>query len=122
MPSILLVADAPWIVNDVLASLSDRSYVVTHLDDPRQIADRLVTDKPDAVLVDLQVGSMGGMAVCREVRTTGDDAPPVILLLDRDADSFLAGRSGAVASVRKPFSSGALRAAIDAAVGAGTPA
>ncbi|HUG74568.1 MAG TPA: response regulator, partial [Acidimicrobiia bacterium] len=84
--------------------------------------DRLAADKPDAVLVDLQVGSMGGMAMCREVRSTGDDAPPVILLLDRDADSFLAGRSGAVAAVRKPFSSDALRSAIDAAVGADTPA
>ncbi|MEX2322303.1 MAG: response regulator [Acidimicrobiia bacterium] len=122
MPSILLVADTPWIVNDVLASLADRSYEITHLDDPRQITDRLAADRPDAVLVDLQIGSMGGMAVCREVRATGDDAPPVILLLDRDADSFLAGRSGAVAAVRKPFSSDALRAAINAAVGAGTPA
>jgi DNA-binding response OmpR family regulator len=122
MPSILLVADAPWIVNDVLASLADRSYQITHLDDPRQVVDRLAFDAPDVVVVDLQVGSMGGMAVCREVRSTGEDAPPVIILLDRDADSFLAGRSGAVASVRKPFSSGALRAAIDAAVGAATPA
>lgn len=122
MPTILLVADAVWIVNDVLASLADQSYQLSHLDDPRQITDRVTTEKPDVVLVDLQVGSMGGMAVCREVRSTGEGAPPVILLLDRDADSFLAGRSGAVASVRKPFSSSSLRAAIAAAVGAGTPA
>jgi DNA-binding response OmpR family regulator len=43
-------------------------------------------------------------------------APPVILLLDRDADAFLAGRSGAVAWVRKPFSAHDLRAAVDGAL------
>lgn len=122
MPSILLVADTSWIVNDVLASLADRSYEVTHIEDPRTVASSLADHRPDVVVVDLQVGSMGGMAVAREVRATGDTAPPVVILLDRDADAFLAGRSGAVASVRKPFSAEALRAAIDAAVGAGTPA
>jgi DNA-binding response OmpR family regulator len=43
---------------------------------------------------------------------------PVVLLLDRQADTFLAGRSGADAWVTKPFTASALRAAIKTAMGA----
>lgn len=120
MVDILVVADEPWILNDVRAALGEARYTIAEISDPRSVADAVASSRPDAVLVDLQVGSMGGMAVTRAVRDafTGTDhtAPPVILLLDRDADAFLAGRSGAAAWVRKPFSSGDLRKAIDDAV------
>ncbi len=117
MSLILVVADEPWILTDVRAALGEARYTLTEISDPRSVADAVVENRPDAVIVDLQIGSMGGMAVTRAVRDafTGSElaAPPVILLLDRDADAFLAGRSGAVAWVRKPFSSGDLRKAID---------
>lgn len=118
---VLVVADEPWVVNDVRAALSDRRWSLEVLEDPRRVADRVSEEPFDIVLADLQVGSMGGMAVARAVRGTstgGPNAPPVILLLDREADSFLAGRAGAVAWIRKPFSAADLRRAIDAAAAA----
>jgi len=120
MSDILVVADEPWVLNDVRAALGEARYKIAETSDPRSVAETVTSDEPDAVLVDLQVGSMGGMAVTRAVRDafarSGRAAPPVILLLDRDADAFLAGRSGAAAWVRKPFSAGDLRKAIDDAV------
>ena len=115
MPEILVVADEPWVVNDVRAALADRRYVLRHIDDPYRVADEVAADPPDVVLTDMQVSSMGGMAVARAVRNALPDgqAPPVVVLLDRDADAFLAGRSGADAWVRKPFGASALRRAID---------
>jgi len=117
MPSILVVADEPWVLNEVRSALGEARYTITTADDPRTIAAMALASRPDAVVVDFQVGSMGGMAVTRSVRDafsrTDDAAPPVILLLDRDADGFLAGRSGAAGWVRKPFAAADLRQVID---------
>ena len=117
MADILLVADVAWIVNDVRAALSEARFMVSTVDDPRTVTERVSKSPPDVLLVDFQVGSMGGMALTRAVRdaaaTANGTRPPVILLLDRDADAFLAGRSGADGWVSKPFSSDALRSAID---------
>ena len=122
MSKILVVADEPWILTDVRAALGEARYTITEINDPRAVAEAVIADPPDAVIVDFQVGSMGGMAVTRAVRDafagSEHSAPPVILLLDRDADAFLAGRSGAAAWVRKPFSSGDLRGAIDDSIAA----
>lgn len=117
MADILLVADVPWVVSNVCAALSEARFNVETTADPRSVPDVLADSCADVLLIDFQVGSMGGMAVTRAVReraaTTGVDRPPIILLLDRDADGFLAGRSGAESWVRKPFSADELRAAID---------
>lgn len=117
MADILLVADVPWVVNDVRAALSEARYSVADMDDPRAVSDAVGETKPDVLLIDFQVGSMGGMALTRAVRqaaaANGTERPAVILLLDRDADGFLAGRSGADGWLRKPFSSDALRTAVD---------
>jgi len=117
MPNILVVADEQWVVNDVRAVLSDGSYAVTEVADPRQAAERALADGAHVVITDMQVGSMGGMAVTRAIRAIGEQAPPVIILLDRDSDGFLARRAGAAGWVRKPFSAPELRTAIDACVG-----
>ena len=122
MLSVLVVADEPWVINDVRAALADTRYAITTTADPRSVAATTTDTPPDVVLVDLQVGSMGGMAVTRSVRDAfsvgGNAAPPVILLLDRDADTFLAGRSGAAGWVRKPFGSAELRELIERNVAA----
>jgi DNA-binding response OmpR family regulator len=120
MPAILVLADEPWVFDQVRSALADDRYSLTEADDPRSVAATVLEEGPDAVIVDLQVGSMGGMAVTRAVRDAfairNGTAPPVIMLLDRDADAFLAGRSGAAAWVRKPFGSAQLRKAIDEAL------
>ena len=117
MTDILVVADVSWVVNDVRSALTDARFTVTAAEDPEAVVDIIGSDSPDAILVDFQVGSMGGMAVTRAIRdaaATGDGhRPPIVLLLDRDADGFLAGRSGADAWIRKPFTADALRATLD---------
>lgn len=116
MTDILVVSDASWVVNDVRSALTDPRFSIRVVDDPRAAAAAATTEKTDLVIVDLQVGSMGGMAVTRAVRDVAADEAartPIVLLLDRDADGFLAGRSGADAWLRKPFSADDLRSTID---------
>lgn len=116
MPRVLVVADEPWIRNEVLAALSAPGYELIHEEDPRLAVARAEEEQPDAAVVDLQVGSMGGMAITRSLRAAAPvdgGAVPVVLMLDRSADAFLAKRSGAGAWVRKPFTAFELRGAIE---------
>jgi DNA-binding response OmpR family regulator len=112
VPVALVVADGSWVANAVRSALSLGSWQVEDTDDPHSITDRL--EGADAVIVDMQVGTKGGMAVIRAIRQTTDAAtrPRLILLLDRSADSFLARRAGADAAVLKPFDASELREAL----------
>lgn len=126
MPRYLVVADEPWIRNEVHAALTAPDVSLVDHDDPASAAATAVADGFDAVICDLQVGSRGGMAVTRDVlELTSADAEaavPVVLLLDRSADAFLARRAGAAAWVTKPFSSHELVEALAHASPAGVAA
>lgn len=114
MPKALLVTDATWVSNEVMAALSEGNWVIEVLSHPAQAADAVVTDYYDAVIVDMQVANMGGMAVIRAIRqaTDGHQRPRLVLLLDRVADRFIAHRSGADAAVLKPINAWGLRRAM----------
>lgn len=114
MPTVLVVADGAWVTNEVRSALSVGSWQIEELHDPRAVVDRLEESRLDAVIIDMQVGSKGGMAITRSIRqaTNELDRPHTVLLLDRSADRFLAKRAGADASVLKPINPTELRAAL----------
>ena len=113
MPDLLLVADLPWVADAVRAALADTIGNLAVTGDPAAAPALALNEGAKVVLVDLQVGSMGGMAVARAIRaaarTAGVTPPAVGLLLDREADAFLAGRSAADGWIRKPFGAFELR-------------
>lgn len=117
MSSVLLVADAPWVTETVRAALSVTGDELAVTADPAGAAAQALEQQADVILVDLQIGSMGGMAVTRAVRAAarlaGINPPAVVLLLDREADAFLARRSGADGWIRKPFAAFALRRLVE---------
>jgi len=117
MSRVLVVADEPWVRNEVHAALSIGANELVDHPDPATAAHVTNEGSVDVAVVDLQVASMGGVAVTRSIRGTANPVP-VILLLDREADVFLAGRSGASAWVTKPFTASALRAAVTDVTGA----
>lgn len=100
--------------NEVRSALSIGSWQIEEINDPTAVVDRIEESRVDAVIVDMQVGSAGGMAVVRWIRQATDPLtrPRMVMLLDRSADTFLARRAGADASVLKPFDAPDLRAAI----------
>ncbi|HDH27112.1 MAG TPA: response regulator [Actinobacteria bacterium] len=111
---VLVIADAPWVRNEVAAAASSSGFELVEEADPRSAVDACAKYEPDIVIVDLQVGSMGGMAITRSLRDaifSGEiEDTTLVLLLDRQADTFLAGRSGADAWLVKPFTTQHLRA------------
>jgi two-component system response regulator PrrA len=111
MPKALVVADAEWVMNDVHAALSAGDWEINEVSDPKHAAATVVETMPDAVIVDMQIKEMGGMAVIRDIRARleGKHNPRLVLLLDRTADDFLARRAGADAWILKPFDAHGLR-------------
>ena len=116
MPQILLVADTPWVVNQTRSALAGPANGLHALSDPRQLLDTALEVAPDITIVDMQIGSMGGMAVVRMFRDAvmvGDIRPGLIMmLLDRSADEFLAKRAGANGWLIKPFTAQDLSAMV----------
>ena len=114
MSRVLLVADASWVVNEVRSSLTLGTWEIDEVSDPRQASLLAKEHQAAAVIVDMQVGSMGGMAVVRDIRQSFDELerPRTVLLLDRSADEFIARRAGADACVIKPITASELRNAL----------
>jgi DNA-binding response OmpR family regulator len=116
MQKILAVADVPWVRNEVHAALPAPDYEIIDLTDPTTAGTDALEASVDAVVADMQIGSMGAMAITHDVRdqarSAGVDAIPVVILLDRQADAFLAKRAGAAAWLAKPFTSHELRSAL----------
>ncbi|MDJ0952042.1 MAG: response regulator [Acidimicrobiia bacterium] len=117
---IIVVADEAWARNEVHAALTEPDYTLIDHSDPATTQELLDAEQPDALVIDLQVASMGGMAIARELNQQAalndTDSVPVVLLLDRAADSFLAKRAGVAGWVIKPFTAHDLRTAIDKAI------
>ncbi len=120
---ILLATDADWIVDEVTAALGDDDVHFTVCREGRAVARQVNERMPDLAILDLQVGSMGGMAVTMALRLDESagvvDHLPVLMLLDRRADLHLARRSGAEGWLIKPLDSLRLRRAVDAILGGG---
>ncbi len=114
MSTILLVADTASVIDKVHASLGGTDATVVDHANPKTASHVAYEGGFDSVLVDMQVDSMGAMAVARAVRSeAGDDEPiPVTILLDRESDAFLAGRSGAKNWVSRDYTSAELREAL----------
>ena len=114
MTAILLIADGEWVRNDVAAAIADPSTTLEVLDDPDRAVAFASERRFDLVAVDMQVGSTGGMATVRLLRNAMEggriERVPIVLLLDRTADVFLAKRAGSDAHLVKPFTSQQVRA------------
>jgi DNA-binding response OmpR family regulator len=104
--------------NDVAAVLSSGGHTVRHVNAGADVLPAVVDyhELPDLVVLDLQIGNMGGMATCLDLRLEESggriDHVPVLMLLDRRADVFLARRSEAEGWLVKPLDPIRLRRAI----------
>lgn len=107
----MLVCDVPWVQNQVRAALSG-AYEIVSVTDPYDAEEVAILEGPDLAIVDMQVGSMGGMAITRILKGATSGFGPIVLLLDRRADSFIARRAGADAWLLKPFAAQELRSVL----------
>ena len=121
---ILIATDASWVVDDITAALAADGVDFTVCREGRVVADEVEKSAPDLAILDMQIGSMGGMAVTMSLRLDESSGllphVPVLMLLDRRADLHLARRSGAEGWLIKPLDSLRLKRAVKAIDDGGT--
>ena len=124
MPRVLLATDADWIHEEVDAAIAGDDIDVIRVRQGVDVLPTVHAGAPDLVVLDLQIGNMGGMAACMDIRLdeSVDRLPhiPVLMLLDRDADIFLAERCEADGWTVKPLDPLKLRRAAMALLAGGT--
>jgi DNA-binding response OmpR family regulator len=112
---VLIATDADWIFEDVDAALSDEDSRVLRVRRGRDVAAAVRRENPGLVVLDMQIGNMGGIAtalhLAQEFEAGAMPRVPVLLLLDRPADVPLARRWSVDGWLVKPVDSFRLRRA-----------
>ena len=101
--TILVVDDEPQIRRVLRSTLSSQGYVIADAKTGEEGVESVRKNKPDLVLLDVNMPGMGGIEACREIRRSSD--APIIMLTVRNAerDKVLALDAGADDYVVKPF-------------------
>jgi two-component system, OmpR family, response regulator MprA len=101
---ILVVDDDRAVRESLRRSLSFNGYSVALAQDGVEALDLISTDRPDAVVLDVMMPRLDGLEVCRQLRSTGDDLPILVLTARDSVSERVAGLdAGADDYLPKPF-------------------
>ena len=124
MEVVLIVSDSGSVLEELRSALEDDETDIEELRAGEDVRLAVEQDPPDLVITDLQVGNMGGLAICLDLHLeeSGGRIPhvPVVILLDRRADVFLARRAAAEGWLVKPLDPIRIRRAARAVLDGGT--
>ncbi len=124
MAKLVIVADATTVLAEVRAAVDDGEHSIVEVRSGAAVRGVVAADPPDLVITDCQVQNMGGIAVALDLKLeeSGGRLPhvPVLVLLDRRADVFLAKRSAAEGYLVKPLDPIRLRRAAQALLDGGS--
>jgi len=85
-------------------SLSFNGYTVDLAEDGVEALEAITHERPDAVVLDVMMPRMDGLEVCRQLRSTGDDLPILVLTARDSVSERVAGLdAGADDYLPKPF-------------------
>jgi two-component system, OmpR family, KDP operon response regulator KdpE len=114
--SILIVDDEPQIRRVLRATLSSNGYEVIEAKTGQEAIEMVVTERPELILLDVNMPGMSGLEACSKIRLSFDG--PIIMVTVRNAerDKIAALDAGADDYVVKPFAIGELLARIRAAL------
>ena len=120
--NILVVDDEAQIRRVMRTTLSSQGYVISEAKTGEEALELMRKERPDLILLDVNMPGMGGLETCRQIRR-GSDAP-IIMLTVRNAerDKVAALDAGADDYVVKPFGIEELLARIRAALRRFSPA
>ncbi|MGP0108190.1 MAG: response regulator transcription factor [Acidimicrobiales bacterium] len=101
---VLVVEDDPAVSGALNRALRLEGYEVTLATDGPPALEEIAIRPPDAMILDIGLPTIGGLDVCRRLRSAGDDTP-VLMLTARDAinDRVQGLDAGADDYLVKPF-------------------
>jgi len=120
--SILIVDDEPQIRRVLRTIISSNGYSVIEARSGEEALEKIRDERPDLVLLDVNLPGISGLETCREIRHSADI--PIIMLTVRNSerDKVQALDAGADDYVLKPFGAEELLARIRAALRRAAPA
>ena len=115
---VLLATDSDSVYNAVDAALGSDASEISRVRAGVEVLDAVREQEPDLVICDLQIGNMGGMATCLDLRMEAEmgRAPEtrVLMLLDREADVYLAKQARSDGWIVKPLDAVSVQRAVSA--------
>jgi len=119
----LLATDADWLFDEIDAALG-ASFDVHQVRQGADVAAACEQIEPALVILDLQIGNMGGMAVSmlltQEIRAGRLAPTKILMLLDREHDAWLARQAESDGWLVKPLDSFRVRRAATTVLEGGT--
>ena len=101
---ILVVDDDRAVRESLRRSLSFNGYTVNLAEDGVEALDAIANERPDAVVLDVMMPRLDGLEVCRQLRSTGDDLPILVLTARDSVSERVSGLdAGADDYLPKPF-------------------
>jgi two-component system response regulator MprA len=85
-------------------SLSFNGYTVDLAEDGVEALEAITNERPDALVLDVMMPRLDGLEVCRQLRSTGDDLPILVLTARDSVSERVSGLdAGADDYLPKPF-------------------
>lgn len=113
---VLVVDDESQIRRFLRASLTGHSYDVIEATNGKDALERILSAKPDLVILDLGLPDMDGVEIIRAVREWSNVPMVVLSVREREQDKIAALDAGADDYLTKPFSVGELLARLRTAM------
>ena len=111
---ILVVDDEPQIRRVMKSALTKQGYFVVDARSGEEALERIRQDRFDLILLDRNMPGMGGLEVCKQVRSTSDVAIIMLTVRKKEPEKIETLDAGADDYVTKPFSMPELLARIRA--------
>jgi len=118
-PKILIVDDEPFNVDYLEQELEDLNYDLITANNGREALEKITSEQPDLVLLDIMMPVMDGFAVLSHLKTDPHlrDIPVIVISAANDLESVVKGiKIGAEDYLPKPFEPTLLHARISASL------
>jgi len=113
---ILVVDDEPQIRRVMRTTFTAQGYIVSEARSGEEALEKLRSERPDLLLLDMNMPGIGGLEACREIRATSDVAIIMLTIRDSEQDKVEALDAGADDYIVKPFHARELLARVRAAL------
>src|SRR3984957_14598696 len=93
--SILVVDDEPQIRRVLRATLSTNGYEVIEVKSGQEAIEMVVTERPELILLDVNMPGMSGLEACNKIRTPFDGPIIMVTVHNSERDKIPALDAGA---------------------------
>ena len=112
MSRIMIIEDNENLKKELIEFLSRYGYDSYGVDDYKNVVNIILNDKPDLVLLDINLPYYDGYFICREIRKNNNIPIIIVTSRDSDMDEIMSINLGADDFITKPYNTQVLLARI----------